>query len=105
MAYQELKFCLDDIHKLCSSILTSGEYLGLHPHVHALCADGLFMSGGLFYCMPACELLELEQLFQSGVLKLLLIAGLIDEAMVENMHSCEHSGFGIDNGKVIAKGD
>ena len=86
-------------------IQTFGEYLGWHPHLHALCADGLFVPGGLFYCMPACDLLELERLFQSGVLKLLLKAGLIDEATVENMHCWEHSGFGIDNGKVIAKAD
>ena len=86
-------------------IQTFGEYLGWHPHLHTLCADGLFMPEGLFYCMPACDLLELERLFQSGVLKMLLKAGLIDEATVENMHSWEHSGFGINNGKVIAKGD
>ena len=85
-------------------IPTFGEYLGWHPHVHALCADGLFRPGGMFYCMRCCALGQLEELFQAGVLELLLREGLVDEATVENMLSWAHSGFGIDNGKVISKG-
>jgi len=34
------------------AIRTFGEYMDVHPHAHALVADGLFMRSGLFYVLP-----------------------------------------------------
>ncbi len=34
------------------AIHTFGEYLGFHPHLHALVADGLFLRGGWFHVLP-----------------------------------------------------
>ena len=58
---------------MISVIHSFGEYLGYHPHLHVLCADGLFNAMGLFYCMRPCELNDLEKRFQAKVLKLFMI--------------------------------
>jgi len=86
-------------------IHTFGEYLGWHPHLHILCADGLFRGSGLFHCMQPTVLERLERLFRDAVLKFLIKAGKIDQVTADQICSWPHSGFGIDNGKVIAKND
>ena len=86
-------------------IHTFGEYLGWHPHLHILCADGLFRQSGLFYCMRPVDLQELELLFRDRVLNFLVQAGKIDQATADQISAWPHSGFGVDNGSVIAKND
>jgi hypothetical protein len=86
-------------------IHTFGEYLGWHPHLHILCADGLFHKSGLFQCMRPVDLKELELLFRDRALKFLVQADKIDQATADQICSWPHSGFGVDNGSVIAKND
>lgn len=86
-------------------IHTFGEYLGWHPHLHILCADGLFRQSGLFYCMRPVDLQELELLFRDRVLNFLVQAGKIAQATADQISAWPHSGFGVDNGSVIAKND
>ena len=86
-------------------IHTFGEYLGWHPHLHILCADGLFRQSGLFQCMRPVDLQELELLFRDRVLNFLVQAGKIDQATADQISAWPHSGFGVDNGSVIAKND
>ena len=86
-------------------IHTFGEYLGWHPHLHLLCADGLFRASGLFHCMQPTDLERLELLFRDRVLGFLVKAGKIDQATADQICAWAHSGFGVDNGTVIAKND
>ena len=86
-------------------IHTFGEYLGWHPHLHILCADGLFRQSGRFYCMRPVDLQELELLFRDRVLNFLVQAGKIAQATADQISAWPHSGFGVDNGSVIAKND
>jgi hypothetical protein len=86
-------------------IHTFGEYLGWHPHLHLLCADGLFRASGLFHCMQPTSLERLELLFRDSVLEFLIKEGKVDQATADQICSWPHSGFGIDNGTVIAKND
>ena len=48
---------------------------------------------------------RLELLFRDAVLEFLIKAGKIDQATADQICSWPHSGFGIDNGTVIAKND
>ncbi len=72
-------------------IHTFGEYLGWHPHLHILCADGLFRQSGLFYCMRPVDLQELEQLFRDRVLKFLVQAGKIAQATADQISAWPHT--------------
>ena len=74
-------------------IHTFGEYLGWHPHLHILCADGLFRQSGLFYCMRPVDLQELELLFRDRVLNFLVQAGKIAQATADQISAWPHSGF------------
>ncbi len=47
------------------AIHTFGEYLGFHPHLHAIVADGLFMRGGRFHVLPETSPRPLEELFRA----------------------------------------
>jgi len=38
---------------------------GIHPHLHALVADGFFVRSGLFYVLPEVSLKPLEELFRA----------------------------------------
>ena len=76
-------------------IHTFGEYLGWHPHLHILCADGLFRQSGLFYCMRPVDLQELELLFRDRVLNFLVQAGKIAQATADQISAWPHSGWSI----------
>jgi hypothetical protein len=54
------------------AIRTFGEYLDLHPHLHALVADALFVRAGLFHVLLDASLKPLEDLFQARVIALLV---------------------------------
>ncbi len=86
-------------------IHTFDEYLSLHPHLHILCADGLFHVSGLFHCMQPVNPEQLELLFRDAVLEFFIKEGKIDQATADYICSWRHSGFSIDNGTVIAKND
>jgi hypothetical protein len=50
------------------AIHTFGEYLGFHPHLHALVADGLFQHGGWFHVLPESGIRQFEELFRARML-------------------------------------
>jgi hypothetical protein len=87
------------------AIHTFGDYLNFHPHVHMLVSNGLFIPSGLFYCMPPVDLQTLEELFREHVLGFLVAKGKLDPVFAQKLRAWRHSGFGVHNGKVIAKDD
>ena len=74
---------------------TSGNLLDWHPHVHLLVSWGLFTRDGAFVPVEAAPDPEtLARLFRHKVLRLLLDAGAIDQAVVANLLAWPHTGFG-----------
>ncbi len=55
--------------------------------------------------MRPVDLQELELLFRDRVLKFLVQAGKIAQATADQISAWPHSGFGVDNGSVMAKND
>jgi hypothetical protein len=55
--------------------------------------------------MQPTSLERLELLFLDSVLEFLIKEGKVDQATADQICSWPHSGFGIDNGTVIAKND
>ncbi|NCD26806.1 MAG: hypothetical protein EOL86_14620 [Deltaproteobacteria bacterium] len=77
------------------TIHTFGEYLDFHPHLHALVADGLFTSAGMFHVMPDVSLKPLEELFRARVLSFLFGKGLLTKERADMLMSWKHSGFNV----------
>ena len=65
--------------------------------------DGLFLPGGMFYCMDPVDLRALEELFREHVLGFLVKKEKLDPVFAQKLRAWRYSGFGIHNGKVIAK--
>jgi len=70
------------------AIHTFGEYLDVHPHLHALVADGLFVRSGLFYVMPDASLKPLEEMFRARVITFLVDKGLLPPARADMLRGC-----------------
>ena len=51
------------------------------------------------------ELYTLEELFREHVLGFLVAKGKLDPVFAQKLRAWRHSGFGVHNGKVIAKDD
>ena len=75
------------------AIHTFGEYLGFHPHLHAIVADGLFMRGGWFHVLPETGIRPLEELFRARIIAFLVGEGLLPPERAQMLWSWKHSGF------------
>jgi len=97
-----------------------GEYPDLHPHVHALVADGLFLRQALppqaaattapdkpprrgpeFVPLPDPPLEPLEELFRAKVINLLLEEKLLPVERVQVLYSWRHTGFNLQAGEQV----
>ena len=58
--------------------------------------DGAFAPDGTFVALPGLESEPFEKLWQRKVFELLLKRGKIDESLVTQMLSWQHSGFGVN---------
>jgi hypothetical protein len=83
------------------AVHTYGDFLNFNPHLHAIVADGCFLSDGSFQMAPGIMAQDLEQAFQHEVFKMLKKEGKINDAIVENMLSWHHSGFHVYLGSRI----
>ncbi len=75
------------------AVQTYGDFLNFNPHLHAIVADGCFLSDGNFRMAPGFTAENLEESFQYEVLKMLKKEGKINYAIIENMLSWRHTGF------------
>jgi hypothetical protein len=64
-----------------------GQLIHFHPHIHAITTDGAFASDGAFHCLPKMDPERLLAAWQSKVFALLLAAGKIDQATVDQVRS------------------
>ena len=55
--------------------------------------------------MPKADLEPFEEIFRAKVLKTLKAEGKIDNALISNLKSFQHTGFSVHNGVRIAKDD
>jgi len=88
------------------AIQTFGQLIHFHPHIHGLITDGAFARDGRFVPLP--ENLGHEpflRLWEDKVFRLLLDAGKIDPALVTQLRSWRHSGFGVDRSVRLQAGD
>lgn len=86
------------------SIQTAGEHLDFNPHIHALCADGVFSDNGTFTEAQVFDTKALEDAFANAIFALLQEKGL-HETRIEMMQSWHHSGFSVYRGSQIPVGE
>ena len=88
------------------AIHTFGQYPHkFHPHLHAIVTDGLFRDTGTFYVMRQTDLKPLEDIFRAEVFKFLKKEGKITSELIRKLMGWRHSGFSINNGVRIKRGD
>jgi len=86
---------------------TFGDKLNFHPHLHIICAEGLFLED-LFYPCPleAKDFFMLQDLFRATILKFLAKEQCISQDFAQKMLSWNHcSGFGANGQVFLPAGD
>jgi hypothetical protein len=87
--------CAGAIPAAVLTLQCSGEALNFHPHLHGCLADGLFAADGSFMPFKAIDQAMLTERFAEQVLSGLHAAELIDDGVVSQILSQEHSGFSV----------
>jgi hypothetical protein len=93
------------IPAMVGAIQTFGDLIHLHPHIHAVVAEGVFTESGHFVHIPDIWKHHAEKFWQERVFALLLDAHKINDETVGNMRGWKHSGFSVDNSVRVDKGD
>jgi hypothetical protein len=83
------------------AIHTYGEYLNMHPHLHAVVADGMFRHSGLFHVMGSADPEPLVRIFQNKVLKLLVKEGKLSQEEAHKQLRWKHSGFSVYRSSAV----
>jgi len=87
----------EDFHPAMVAVVhTAGDFLGWHPHIHALVPRGGWTREGAWVALPWIDVGAAEELFRHKVLKLLQDEGLITDERIELLLSWRHSGFSVD---------
>lgn len=84
---------------------TNGDLLEWHPHLHCASLLGAVDREGEFHELPAMNTEELEKLFSEMLFGYLLEEELIEQEVIDNMKSWEHSGFNAFSGDAIGPED
>lgn len=85
-------------------VQTFGDLVTFNPHIHVLCADGIFKDNGVFRVLPPPPAELLVEQFRLAVLNFLYKEGLIAEDFKQRLLSWAHSGFSVHHDvKVKAK--
>jgi hypothetical protein len=88
------------------AIQTFGQLIHFHPHIHGLITDGAFTPAGNFLPLPPNLGHEsFLRLWENNVFRLLLDEDKIEPAVVDQIRSWRHSGFGIDRSVRLEAGD
>lgn len=87
------------------AVQSFGEYLNSHPHIHAVVADGLFTSQGLFYVMPKFTSKWLEAIFRAKVISMLVKEGRLAKELGKKLMSWKNSGFSAHHGQPVKRED
>ena len=87
------------------AVQSFGEYLNVHPHVHAIVADGLFTRQGMFYVMPRMSTRWLEAIFRAKLISMLVKEGRLAKELGKKLMSWTHSGFSTHHGQPVKRED
>jgi hypothetical protein len=90
---------------MIGAIQTHGELLHWHPHIHVLITCGAFIPDGDFLELPEFDMEQLLVAWQEAVFAMYLAENKIESEVVENMHSLEHRGFGVDQSVFLPASD
>ncbi len=93
----------DSISAAMLSISSAREFLDLHPDNQGLVVHAGFRADGSFDTCSKIDRYPLEQLFQAGVLMLLLDKGLMSRELVTKRRSSRRSAFDLYLGPAIKK--
>jgi len=87
------------------SLHTAGKLLNFNPHLHVIFLNGVVLDDGSIEELGKLDKDDLELLFSEKLLDYLKEKGLIDDAVIENMSSWEHTGFSVwvGEGKSVAE--
>ena len=80
---------------LILTLQTAGKSLNFNPHLHGLVSDGMFAVDGARSPLPALDLELLTREFGERVLGELAKRELIDDQVMSQILSQEHSGFSV----------
>ena len=67
------------------AIQTFGDYVKWNPHLHAIVANGLFTSRGIFHVMPEVSLKPLARIFRAAVFRELRDRGFINDEFIAKL--------------------
>jgi hypothetical protein len=95
----------DALPGMVAGIQTFGDLIHFHPHIHAIVTDGAFTPDGVFRQLPPIDRAALLRVWMRNVFDLLLAAGKIDQAVVDQIHAWPHSGFSVDASVYLPGGD
>ena len=88
------------------AIRTFGQLVHFHPHLHGLVTDGTFAPDGRFCPLPKnLGHKPFLRLWENKVFRLLLDENRIEPAVVAQIRSWRHSGFGVDRSVCLEPGD
>lgn len=91
---------------VAGAIQTFGQLVHLHPHIHALVSEGVFVpETGAFLPLPKLATEPFLKLWEQEVFALLLAEGKITAEVVQNIRSWKHSGFSVDQSVRLEAGD
>ena len=76
-------------------VQTFGDLVTFNPHIHVLCADGVFKTNGVFRVLPPPPIELLVEQFRHAVLDFLVEVGAIEEDFRQRLLSWQHSGFSV----------
>ncbi len=90
---------------MIAGILTFGDLINWHPHIHALVPEGAFLPSGAFCQITRIDDVRFKKRWESKVFAFLKKAGLLTEDDIEKMRKWKHSGFSVDTSVRIEAGD
>jgi hypothetical protein len=95
----------DCIPAMIGAVQTHGDVTNWHPHIHAVCAAGVFCKDGRFEPVDHINRERAVEIFRDKVFDFLFDAGLLNLDDIESMMSWRHSGFSIDTSVRIEADD
>ena len=91
---KETLSCYSGTPALVLNVQTAGEALNFHPHLHELCASGVFMEDGSFHSQEIDQE-ALTRHFENYLLSAFVAKELITDEVVREILYQSHSGFNV----------
>jgi len=96
---------VDGLPAMIGAVQSHGSLTNWNPHVHAICAAGVFCKDGRFEPVDHINRERAVEIFRRKVFDIFFEAGLLRLDDIESMLSWRHSGFSIDTSVRIEADD